>query len=404
MQNAPNSPPKRAKNQMNTSAAQVDVNRSKALFSQLGLSHAVAARALGISETSVRRILNENKWPRALHVRQDFVQWLAAQEKLAGLEPNSTPAVSPTMNETQEGEDTMLLQKQTLAQSTRKHFGLSRNPFFNEITCSDDIYSTKETRWIIESMLAQTKYGGMLALIGESGSGKTTLVQELRDRLKRDAGKSGNHGIVLIEPGVIFMEENDTKGKTLKAEDIGKTIIATIAPDQSPRRDRQARYRQMVDLLTNGHRAHQRYALLIEEAHCLPRPTLKHLKRFCEMKDGHAPLLSVILVGQTELRERLNVNEKEVREVAQRCDVYELPALNAELHSYIEHKFRRVGVDSKKIITPAAIEALREKLTLQNGAQNIAFPLVIGNMLIAAMNSAAEVGAPIVDVENIQGA
>ncbi len=398
MKNALNTVLNRSKRGIDTDAADDDLRRAKALFLESGLSFSNAAHALGISKTAMFRSLINGKWPReAMRLKKDFVHWMNAQAKLAGLDSTSVPADPPVTEVETKGEDDMLFQKQTLTLTTRKHFKLPRNPFFNEIGCADDVFSTPDTRWIIESMLAQAKHGGMMALVGESGSGKTTLVQELKDRLKRESGKSGQHEIVLIEPGVIFMEENDTKGKTLKAEDIGKTIIATIAPEQSPRRDRQARYRQMVDLLTIGHRQHQRYALLIEEAHCMPLATLKHLKRFCEMKDGHAPLLSVILVGQPELRTRLSVREKEVREVAQRCDIYELQALGNDLESYLNHKFKRADADVKTVITTDAIYELQRLM------KGCTYPLAVGNALIAAMNRAAEDGAPIVDVENIKG-
>ena len=60
----------------------------------------------------------------------------------------------------------------------------------------------------------------------------------------------------------------------------------------------------------------------------MPKATLKHLKRFSEIKDGLSPMLSVVMIAQPELRKRLSVNDPDIREVAQRCDIVELPPLD----------------------------------------------------------------------------
>jgi type II secretory pathway predicted ATPase ExeA len=208
------------------------------------------------------------------------------------------------------------------------------------------------------------------------------------------------------------MEENDTKGKTLKSAHIIAAIIATIAPNEAPKRDPEARARQVKALLTAGHRAGQRYVLIIEEAHCLPTPTLKHLKRFAEIKDGLASLLSIVLVGQTELRSRLSVNNSDVREVAQRCDMIELPALDNELASYLKFKFGRITIDVDSVLTPAAVDALRERLTFakrsagkahaMSGAVSLVYPLAVANAVTAALNMATSLGAPLIDVDIIR--
>ena len=69
---------------------------------------------------------------------------------------------------------------------------------------------------------------------------------------------------------------------------------------------------------------------MIEEAHGLPLPTLKHLKRFFELKNGFERLLGIVLIGQTELAQKLSENNPAVREVVQRCEVVTLLPLTTE--------------------------------------------------------------------------
>ena len=305
----------------------------------------------------------------------------------------------------------MLLQKQTLTAPTRKHFGLVADPFANDIAQASDVFISQDIRFVRETLWQHAKHGGLLALVGESGSGKSTVVADFKDRLQREG-----RDVLIIEPSVLYMEENDAKGKTLKSAAIVQAIIATAAPGMAPKRDAEARARQVQQLLTAGHRAGQRHVLLIEEAHCLPTATLKHLKRFAELKDGLAPLLSIVLVGQPELRQRLAVNNAEVREVAQRCDIVELPPLDGYLADYLKFKLARVGSDVSKVITPEGIAALRERLIfarrtgsaksaqLSTTYVSLAYPLAVANALTAAMNVAASLGAQVVDADIVKEA
>ncbi|VEI45183.1 Uncharacterised protein [Actinobacillus equuli] len=55
------------------------------------------------------------------------------------------------------------------------------------------------------------------------------------------------------------------------------------------------------------------------------------------MEDGFKKLLSIVLIGQPELKLKLSERNTEVREVVQRCEVVELAPLDAELERYVQH-------------------------------------------------------------------
>ncbi len=380
-------------------------DRLRKQLQKAGLSQKDLAHRLGISTASISLCLTHGKSPvRRPHLAKEISAEIKKQNALRVSSERSTAVKAPVVKKE---EEQMLLQKQTLTQAAKKHFGLSADPFANDVVCSADVFNSPDIRYVRETLWQHTKHGGLIALVGESGSGKTTVISDYKDRLLRDG-----RDVIVIEPSVLYMEENDTRGKTLKSAHIIAAIIATIAPKESPKRDPEARARQVKALLTAGHRAGQRHALIIEEAHCLPTPTLKHLKRFAEIKDGLAPLLSIVLVGQSELRSRLSVNNAEVREVAQRCDIIELPALDNELANYLKFKFARISTDVSSVLTPAAIDALRERLTFakrstgkssaMSAATSLVYPLAVANAVTAALNLATSLGAPIVDVDVIK--
>ncbi|MCG9036404.1 hypothetical protein LH436_15850, partial [Laribacter hongkongensis] len=125
----------------------------------------------------------------------------------------------------------MLLRKQTLFPATRKHFGLFRDPFSDDaIQSHEDMYISPDIRYVREAMLQTAKHGGLLAVVAESGAGKTTLMRDLEDRILRET-----QPILLIKPYVLAMEDNDQKGKTLKATHIAEAIMAAVAPLEKPK-------------------------------------------------------------------------------------------------------------------------------------------------------------------------
>jgi type II secretory pathway predicted ATPase ExeA len=91
------------------------------------------------------------------------------------------------------------------------------------------MYVSPDIRYIREAMFQTSKHGGLLAVVAESGAGKTTLMRDLEDRIVRE-----NQPILLIKPYVLGMEDNDQKGKTLKATHIAEALMAAVAPLEKP--------------------------------------------------------------------------------------------------------------------------------------------------------------------------
>lgn len=260
----------------------------------------------------------------------------------------------------------MLLRKSAISQNTRQHFGMVRDPFNDEIQSAQDIFLTPDVRYVREAMFQTATQGGFMAVVGESGAGKSTLREDLQDRINREGRQ-----VVMIEPYVLAMEDNDQKGKTLKAVHIAEAILEAVSPNTSPKRSPEARFRQIHKALADSAKAGNKHVLMIEEAHCLPVPTLKHLKRFFELKNGFERLIGIVLIGQTELGQKLSENNPNVREVVQRCEVVTLlPLTDGKLQGYLKHKFERVGVKIEDVLTDTAIDAIAARLTVTSRSKN----------------------------------
>lgn len=392
----------------------------KNVLQQVGRKQADLAEHLGLSQAAVAQIVNHGEWPRSLDeldLREricDYLQAHGAKEPdLAGVfeevsEPrgNAAHSVSPSKTATESNqEESMLLRKQTLLPATRKHFGLFRDPFCDDaIQSHEDMYISPDIRYVREAMLQTAKHGGLLAVVAESGAGKTTLLRDLEDRIARES-----QPILIIKPYVLAMEDNDQKGKTLKATHIAEALMAAVAPLEKPKSSPEARFAQLHKALKESHAAGYRHCLVIDEAHALPIPTIKHLKRFFELELGFKKLLSIILIGQPELKAKLSERDAAVREVVQRCEVVELAPLDGgHLDAYLKFKFERMNKPVAEVIDASGIDALRAKLTVSSNRPNreavsLLYPLAVGNLLTACMNLAASIGVPLVNADVVKG-
>ncbi|MBX6970505.1 ExeA family protein, partial [Providencia rettgeri] len=186
-----------------------------------------------------------------------------------------------------------------------------------------------------------------------------------------------------------------------------EAIINTITPLENVKRSQEARYRQLHRVLKDSSNAGYQHVLVIEEAHALPIPTLKHLKRFYELENGFKKLLSIVLIGQPELSLKLSERNQAVREVVQRCEVVQLPPLDNQLNEFLTFKFGRTGKPINEVLTDCAIEAIRNRLSqVKSGrreAVSLLYPLAVSNLIIAGMNLAAQIGVPVVDADVIKG-
>lgn len=294
----------------------------------------------------------------------------------------------------QQSDEFTLPEIEMLSQEAKRHFQLFRDPFLDDVQGPEDVFLDENHRYIREAMFQAAKHGGFIAVIGESGAGKTVLRKDLIERVARDKAN-----ITILQP----LSIDKTR---LNAAHISDAIIGDMS-SQSPKRTMEAKTRQIYALLKGSSRAGNAHVLLIEEAHDLPIQTLKYLKRFWEMEDGFKRLMGIILIGQPELKAKLDERVNwEAREVIRRCEIAELRPIDKGLEAYLQLKFKRINADISRVLAPNAYQAIRDRLAqpVRGSTRTISqiYPLVINNCLIRAMNLAAEIGAPLVDADVIR--
>lgn len=380
----------------------------KQLLKQHNVAQSSLCKPLGVSTATVNLFVNHGQRPKKNpeQFQSLFTEILESKGIAADQIQQALKTASNTENDqasdpldaaTPLEEQLMLLRKQTLTPAAKKNFKLFKNIFTENIRSSSELFNNSDINYVRESMWQAAKgNSSFIAVVGQSGSGKSTLRRELIDRIDRE-----REPVVVIEPYVLATEDNDIKGKTLKSLHIAEAILAALAPSTNAKRSPEARFRQIHNLLKESSRAGHHHLLIIEEAQSLPIPTLKHLKRFIELENGFTPLLSIILIGQDELKIKLAENNQEVREVVQRCEIVTLePFTQTTLVDYLQHRCKAADRKLSDFIDESGLDAICTKLTRNVGRKNqhesLLYPLAVGNLITGAMNVAADLGVPVV--------
>lgn len=371
-----------------------------------GLRQSELAVALGVSKTALSRLAREGRPVQRLQGREEEVTaWLTERgvpqseaeqwHQPAGPAPSSEQPDSAGVRAEIPEDTDMLIAAQRLTLEEREALGLPRDPFNDEVASHADLYLPPRHRLVREAMWQCAQHRGFIAVVGESGSGKTMLRRDVIARAQTE-----DPSVIPILPYVLGMEEHDRRGPSLRATDIAEMIVRRLEPSARLRSSRMGRYHQAEEVLSERVRSGQKPVLIIEEAHALPKATLRHLKRFSELEIGYARLLGIILIGQNELGDRLSETDPSIREVVQRCEVLRLPPLADErqIGDYLRHKFARAGANLDSVIDPSAIEAIRDRLTIrpraggEHRSVSLCYPLAVQNLLVIALRAALEIG------------
>jgi type II secretory pathway predicted ATPase ExeA len=119
--------------------------------------------------------------------------------------------------------------------------------------------------------------------------------------------------------------------------------------------------------------------------------------RFYEFEDGYTKLLGIILIGQPELKDKLDEGDHpDMREVIRRIQIAEIRGLNGNIKDYLTLKFKRVGAKAEDVFTDEAIASLSKRLTDRDGRTgktiSHAYPGLVNNYAAKAMNLACQMG------------
>jgi type II secretory pathway predicted ATPase ExeA len=406
----------------------------RAVIADFGISQSAMAKQCAVSPATISLVVSRHQYPRtnpvalrekiASILREKSVPEatilaaldndLAAYPKavelfetnppVSNVEANITPdeladnANRKTIRSTKQPElEYNMIPKVSLTPAAKIYHKLFRCPFSGEITCKEDYYRSPDVLAVREAIWDVVNNGKFVALIGESGCGKTTMLQDLHERIATE-GKQ----VIIAAPHVLGMENKVAKGKTtMSAAQITHCLISSINSTVSIKSNPEAMFRQLHQLLLEARKQHTKVALIIEEAHGLPDTVLKQLKRFLELRDGHATLLGIVLIAQPELHQTLSPRNPAVREVYQRVEVIDMPPLDEYLAKYLAFKFARVQRQIGDFLDESAVAAILTRLTQTRSTGRTStvhsqcYPLAVNNMMVHLLNASASIKSKI---------
>jgi type II secretory pathway predicted ATPase ExeA len=274
-------------------------------------------------------------------------------------------------------------ENEMLRQETLDFFNLIEDPF-EGMRGLADIFRPAAYKRVKKTVDRAIKRRLFMAVWGDVGSGKTTLWREI------EAGLGDKFRV--IKPVILEKER-------LTVYNLQEAIITDLKAKREDyttgmKSSKEARDRQIRNLLMLYDEEGIGCVLVIEEAHTLPLRTLKSLKRLHEIQRGFSAPLSIILLGQTELKVDL-WDDLRIREVTRRCRLVELPQLRpAEIPRYIQFKFERAR-EKPAMITADGYKALSD--VWKEGIS----PLQLNNVISHILNTAADVGKKKINADMI---
>jgi general secretion pathway protein A len=217
------------------------------------------------------------------------------------------------------------------------YYGLTEPPF--DITPNPRFlfYSAKHREAFNHLLYGIRERKGFVQLTGEVGAGKTTLCRAMLEQLD-----SGHYATALILNPV------------MSADELMKAVAMEygLPVNGLDRLDTLSVINQF--LLQQVERGRET-VLIIDEAQDLTEELLEQVRLLSNLETDNRKLLQIVLMGQPELRDRLN--SPRLRQLRQRITVrYHLkPLSQEEVNQYVHHRLHVSGGNGTPCFTRPAL-------------------------------------------------
>jgi general secretion pathway protein A len=205
-----------------------------------------------------------------------------------------------------------------------QYYGLTEPPFTLSPNPRFLFFSAKHREALNHLLYGIRERKGFVQLTGEVGAGKTTLCRAMLDQL-------GDHyaTALILNP-------------VLNANQLMKAIAMEFGV-QGKAKDRLETVAAINKFLLAQLEQNRDAVLVIDEAQDLTNDLLEQVRLLSNLETHDRKLLQIVLMGQPELRDRLN--DHQLRQLRQRIMVrYHLRPLRLyEISQYIQHRLEISG-------------------------------------------------------------
>jgi len=248
-----------------------------------------------------------------------------------------------------------------------RHFGLQTAPFELTPDPARLVLTDQHQEALSTLEYAFTEGKGLTVLTGEAGTGKTTIVRAALGRASRDMV-----GVTLYNPALTRSEFLEFLALSFELSDQAVTSKTRLVRELGTRLER---------LAADGRRC----TLVVDEAQSVTVELLEEIRLLGNLETTERKLLPIVLVGQPELRDRLNQPDlRQLKQrVALRCELGPLEL--SQTIEYVATRVRRSGSD-RSLFTREALRLIQ----LRSGGIPRTINVICDNALVAAFASDSE--------------
>ncbi len=217
-------------------------------------------------------------------------------------------------------------------------YGMTRTPFPRDVA-PDALYASPA----VEEILGRLHYAAarqwFVVVTGDCGVGKSTVLRHFRRQLDPTAYT------------LLYVADSKLTPRTFYPALLDQLGYEPHRPSSAVKHQ----LHREVEVLYGLH--HRRVIVVVDEAHLLSRTMVEELRFVVSSQmDGQSPL-TLVLVGQTDLWERLRLQAYTA--IRQRINLQcRLPAWDrAEVGAYIQHQLQVAGVDHA-LFSDAALDVI----------------------------------------------
>ena len=217
-----------------------------------------------------------------------------------------------------------------------EYYGLTEPPFAITPNPRFLFYSGKHREAFNHLLYGIRERKGFVQLTGEVGAGKTTLCRALLEQL----GDNFSTALIL--------------NPVLSADQLVKAVAMEFGLEVRGL-DRLEIVAVINDFLLRQLAENRETVLIIDEAQDLTNELLEQVRLLSNLETDDRKLLQIVLMGQPELRDRLN--DHSLRQLRQRITVrYHLhPLRRAEVAQYVQHRLQVSGAQGAPYFTQPAL-------------------------------------------------
>jgi len=221
-------------------------------------------------------------------------------------------------------------------------YGLTASPF-NITPDPRYLFFSRGHREAFEHLLfGINQRRGFILLTGEVGSGKTTLSRAMLEQLQE-----GFSTALILNPVMTGIQLIRAILGEFELDDRGNDRVRLIG--------------RLNEFLLDRATAREDVVLFIDEAQDMSDELLEQVRLLSNLETDEQKLLQIVLIGQPELREKLDSSQ--LRQLRQRITVrYHLqPIGRQETESYILHRLQVAGSNGRPTFSKAAVNSIHRR-------------------------------------------